>query len=179
MRSNIVSIVLMLFTLVSTSLHAQITSLNQYRLGAGDLLQITVYGQDDLSLKTRLTDIGVVNYPYLGEVKVIGMTISELENYIYKGLKGDYLVEPSVSVSILDYRPFFINGEVKKPGGYPYQPGLSIDKAAALAGGYTERASKTKVQIVREMDGKRVTIPVDNNASVLPGDIVTVEQSFF
>ncbi|AGP81523.1 polysaccharide export protein [Alteromonas mediterranea MED64] len=158
---------------------AQSTSLDQYRLGSGDVVKITVYGQDDLSLETRLSDVGTINYPYLGEIKLTGLTVPELESYIYTGLKGDYLVEPSVSVSITDYRPFFINGEVKKPGGYPYQPGLTIDKAAALAGGYTERASKTKIFIVRDTDGSSTTISVDRSGIVLPGDIVTIEQSFF
>ncbi|MCZ4239511.1 polysaccharide biosynthesis/export family protein [Alteromonas macleodii] len=161
------------------SVLAQSNSLDQYRLGSGDVVKITVYGQDDLSLETRLSDVGIINYPYLGEIKLVGLTLPELESYIYNGLKGDYLVEPSVSVSITDYRPFFINGEVKKPGGYPYQPGLTIDKAAALAGGYTERASKTKIFIVRDIDGSSTTISVDRSGIVLPGDIVTIEQSFF
>jgi polysaccharide export outer membrane protein len=161
------------------SVLAQSNSLDQYRLGSGDVVKITVYGQDDLSLETRLSDVGIINYPYLGEIKLIGLTLPELESYIYNGLKGDYLIEPSVSVSITDYRPFFINGEVKKPGGYPYQPGLTIDKAAALAGGYTERASKTKIFIVRDTDGSSTTISVDRSGIVLPGDIVTIEQSFF
>lgn len=169
----------LILALFSVSVLAQKSTLDQYRFGSGDVVKITVYGQDDLSLETRLSDVGVINYPYLGEIKLIGLTIPELESYIYQGLKGDYLVEPSVSVSITDYRPFFINGEVKKPGGYPYQPGLTIDKAAAIAGGYTERASKTKIVIVRDVDGITRTIAAERSGIVLPGDIVTIEQSFF
>ena len=169
----------LLISFFAQSVLAQSSSLDQYRLGSGDVVKITVYGQEDLSLETRLSDVGIINYPYLGEIKLVGQTLPELESYIYDGLKGDYLVEPSVSVSITDYRPFFINGEVKKPGGYPYQPGLTIDKAAALAGGYTERASKTKIFIVRDTDGSSTTISVDRSGIVLPGDIVTIEQSFF
>ena len=169
----------LLLALFSVAVFAQKSTLDQYRFGSGDVVKITVYGQEDLSLETRLSDVGVINYPYLGEIKLIGLTIPELEAFIYNGLKGDYLVEPSVSVSITDYRPFFINGEVKKPGGYPYQPGLTIDKAAAIAGGYTERASKTKIVIVRDVDGTSMTISAERSAVVLPGDIVTIEQSFF
>lgn len=176
--NKLLSILAVVFGLMSFQSEAQLTS-NQYTLGAGDLVSISVYGQEDLSMESRLTDVGVVNYPYLGEITVIGMTVSELEAYIYTGLKGDYLVEPSVSVGIKEYRPFFINGEVNKPGGYSFQPGLSIDKAAALAGGYTERASKSKIFIVREVDGEQVEIVADSNTSVLPGDIITIEQSFF
>lgn len=172
-------VILILALLAPVLSIAQISQLNQYKLGSGDLVKINVYGQEDLTLETRLTDIGVVNYPYLGEIKLTGMTVGELENYIYTGLKGDYLVEPSVSVSILEYRPFFINGEVQKPGGYAFQPGLTIDKAAALAGGYTERASKTKIFIDREVDGRIVTLTADRGMPILPGDIVNIEQSFF
>lgn len=177
MKSVILSLLLVLFA--PTTVFAQANSLNQYKLGAGDLVKISVYGQEDLTLETLIPDIGVVNYPYLGEISLLGMTSGELETYIYNGLKPDYLVEPSVSVSIVEYRPFFINGEVEKPGGYAFQPGLTIDKAAALAGGYTERASKTKIFIVREIDGEQVTISADRSISILPGDIISIEQSFF
>lgn len=169
----------MLAFLAPTFSFAQSGILNQYKLGAGDLVKITVYGQDDLTLETRLSEVGTVNYPYLGEISLLGMTVGQLENYIYSGLKPDYLVEPSVSVSIVEYRPFFINGEVQKPGGYPFQPGLTVDKAAALAGGYTERASKTKIFIVREVNGEQVTLSADRSISILPGDIISIEQSFF
>lgn len=158
---------------------SQGSQFSQYTLGSGDTVSVAVYGQDDLSLETRLTDIGVINYPYLGEISVLGMTVTELENFIYEGLKGDYLINPSVSVSIVEYRPFFINGEVKNPGGYPFQPGLTIDKAAALAGGYTERASKTKIYIDRTINGKQTTIDANRFMQILPGDIINIEQSFF
>tara|TARA_R110002153_G_scaffold119661_4_gene264740 strand:+ start:10281 stop:10811 length:531 start_codon:yes stop_codon:yes gene_type:complete len=170
---------LLLLAIVVGGSEAQVSRFNEYTLGAGDTVSITVYGQEDLSLETRLTDIGVINYPYLGEIAVLDMTVSGLEKFIYEGLKEDYLVNPSVSVNIIEYRPFFINGEVKDPGGYPFQPGLTIDKAAALAGGYTERASKTKIYIDRTIDGKQVTLNADRYMTILPGDIVHIEQSFF
>ncbi len=170
---------LFLVVVCISSVLAQDVSFKQYTLGSGDTVRISVYGQDDLSLETRLTDIGVINYPYLGEIKVVGMTVSGLESFIYEGLKGDYLINPSVSVGIVEYRPFFINGEVKKPGGYPFQPGLTIDKAAALAGGYTERASKTKIYIDRTVNGEQLTLNADRYMQILPGDIINIEQSFF
>lgn len=164
---------------ISTMAVSQEADLNQYRLGSGDVIKITVFGQDDLSLTTRLPHLGSIKYPFLGDITVVGLTASELEKKIYDGLKPDYLIEPSVSVSIQEYRPFFIDGEVKRAGGYPYQPGLSIDKAAALAGGYTERASKTKIVIRREVDGQIQSFTASANDTVLPGDIITVQQSFF
>lgn len=170
---------LLALMLVSLSIRAETPKLNQYRMGSGDVIKITVYGQPDLSIETRLSDVGAINYPYLGEIKLIGQTVPELEQYIYNGLKGDYLVNPSVSVTVTDYRPFFINGQVKRPGGYPYQPGLTIEKAAALAGGYTERASRTNIFIVRDIENESVTINAETSGLVLPGDIITVNESFF
>jgi polysaccharide export outer membrane protein len=172
----IAAIVLLLLSYTSLAIES---NLSQYRLGSGDIISISVFGQNDLTKEIRLPHLGVVNYPFLGDINIAGLTASELENLIYTGLKGDYFVEPSVSVSILEYRPFFIDGEVKKPGGYPYQPGLSVDKAAALAGGYTERASKSKIQIVRNLDGTNQTLDAISTDTVLPGDIVTIKQSFF
>ncbi|GAB5379924.1 MAG: exopolysaccharide export protein VpsN [Aliiglaciecola sp.] len=160
-------------------LSAQELDESQYRLGSGDVIKISVFGEDDLSIETRLSQTGKINYPFLGDIQVVSLTVSELETFIYDGLKGDYLISPSVSVSVVEYRPFFIDGEVKKPGGYPYQPGLSIDKAAALAGGYTERASKSKITVVREVGEERVTIAGKSTDTVRPGDIITIQQSFF
>ena len=154
-------------------------SMSQYQLGSGDRINISVFGQDDLSMEIRLPDVGTINYPFLGELKLVGMTAAEVESLIYEGLLGDYLVNPSVSVSIVEYRPFFIDGEVKRPGGYPYQPGLSVNKAAALAGGYTERANKDKITIVRETDGQQFEFSVSVTDMIQPGDIVTVNQRFF
>ncbi len=154
-------------------------SMSQYQLGSGDRINISVFGQDDLSMEIRLPDVGTINYPFLGELKLVGMTAAEVESLIYEGLLGDYLVNPSVSVSIVEYRPFFIDGEVKRPGGYPYQPGLSVNKAAALAGGYTERANRDKITIVRESDGQQFEFSVSVTDMIQPGDIVTVNQRFF
>ncbi|WP_218958919.1 polysaccharide biosynthesis/export family protein [Salinimonas marina] len=154
-------------------------SMSQYRLGVGDKILIEVFGQSDLSMETRLPDVGKINYPFLGELKLVGLTLSEVEKTIYRGLQGDYLVNPSVAVSIIEYRPFFIDGEVKNPGGYPYQPGLTVNKAAALAGGYTERASRSDIQIIREKEGRQTSLEVDVGQMIQPGDIITVPQRFF
>jgi polysaccharide biosynthesis/export protein VpsN len=156
------------------------TGLSTYRLAAGDVITIRVLGEDDLSKeKIRLTDAGSVSYPALGEVKVLGLTTGDLELIITNGLKGRYLVNPKVSVQIEEYRPFYINGMVDKPGGYPYQPGLTIRKAASLAGGFKERASISKIFIIRDGDRSQKSQKAELNTYVLPGDIVTVEESFF
>ncbi|WP_218352168.1 polysaccharide biosynthesis/export family protein [Alteromonas lipotrueiana] len=154
-------------------------SMSQYRLGVGDEILIEVFGQSNLSMQSRLPDVGTINYPFLGELKLVGLTVSEVEKTIYQGLKGDYLVNPSVAVSIVEYRPFFIDGEVKDPGGYPYQPGLTVNKAAALAGGYTERAARSDVQIIREKNGRQTSLEVEVGQMIQPGDIITIPQRFF
>ncbi|MDD2684789.1 MAG: polysaccharide export protein [Gallionella sp.] len=150
-----------------------------YRLGAGDVLTIRVYGEDDLTReKLRLPDSGVVSFPF-GDLMALGMTVSNFEAKIADGLRGRFLVNPRVSISIEEYRPFFIYGQVEKPGGYPFQPGLNVRKAVSLAGGFKERASLSKIFVVREGGMGNRAEKIDLNTSVWPGDTVTVEESFF
>lgn len=154
--------------------------LSVYKLAAGDVITIRVFGEDDLSReKIRLTDAGTIPYPVLGEVKALGLTIGEIERTITKGLDGRYLINPRVSVTIEEYRPFYINGMVERPGGYPFQPGLTVLKAASLAGGFKERASFNKISIIRENDPKNQPQKVDINTQVSPGDTIFIEESFF
>ena len=122
---------------------------------------------------------GTIQYPVLGEVRVLGLTIGDLEQRITSGLKGRYLIDPKVTVDIDEYRPFFINGEVGRPGGYPYVPGLTLLKAVTIAGGFKDRASKSKMWVIREGDPAQKREKVDMNSPIYPGDIVTIEESFF
>jgi len=152
--------------------------IQNYRLGAGDTIVIKVYGEDALTLETQITNSGTINYPFLGSLTLIGLTIKEVEQIVYRGLKGDYFVEPNVFVGMVEYRPFYIHGEVKQPGGYPYQPGMTVNQAVALAGGFTERASQEKIAISREgskVESERGTI----NSPIQAGDTITIEQRFF
>jgi protein involved in polysaccharide export with SLBB domain len=152
---------------------------SNYKLGTGDHIRIQVFNEEDLTVEAALTDAGTIAYPFLGEIKVAGMTIGQLANYITQQLKGPYLVDPKVSVSVMEYRGFFIYGEVEKPGNYPYQPGLTIQRAVAIAGGFTERASRGSITLLREGDPTHTPEYVDLTIPVQPGDIVTVEESFF
>lgn len=147
-----------------------------YRLAAGDRVRIEVFGEDDLKRDLTLSDQGKISYPFLGELDVDNYTARELEQIITNGLSGAYLVNPEVNVSVLQYRPFFINGEVKQSGSYPYQPGLTLRKAIALAGGLTEHAAPNKISIIREKDELKQSQLIDYDASVLPGDIITVSE---
>ena len=124
-------------------------------------------------------DTGRLNSPFLGELVVQGLTVAELEQLITRGLKDSYLRDPAVTVSIAEYRPFFLYGEVQKPGGIPYQPRLTVERAIALGGGFTERASRSKIEVVRASDPKHKAVRVELSDPVFPGDVITVKQSFF
>lgn len=158
--------------------HAAPAVETNYQLGTGDHIRIQVYGESDLTLETYITDSGIISYPFLGEIPASRRTLAQLQQFIHDGLVGDYLVDPKVTVSILNYRQFYINGEVKKPGGFTYMPGLTVRKAISLAGGLTERASDNKIFIISEAtpnQQKKALL----NSQVKPGDIITIEQSFF
>lgn len=151
----------------------------QYRLGSGDLIRIQVYDEQELYLETRVSDKGTISYPFLGEIQAASITVAELEAYITARLKGDYLISPKVSVDIQEYRMFYVNGEVEQPGGFPFQPGMTVRKAISVAGGFGERASREKIFIIRDGDASKKTVLVNLDEQIGPGDIITVEQSFF
>jgi protein involved in polysaccharide export with SLBB domain len=158
----------------------KLDALSTYRLNSGDVISIRVFGEDDFTReKIRLTDAGTVSFPILGEIPMLGRTVGEIEGLVTDRLKGRYLVNPRVSVWIDEYRSFFVNGMVEKPGAYPFQPGLSIRKAISIAGGLKERASVNKIFVVRDKDAAHKPLKVDLNADVGPGDTITVEESFF
>jgi len=121
---------------LSIPLHAHADN-NDYILGAGDEIRIQVYQEDDLSMVLKLDESGTFDYPYLGTVTAKNRTLGQLQNTVTNGLLQDVLVNPNVSVSIVRYRDFYIGGEVKKSGAYPYQPGLTVKQAITLAGGVT------------------------------------------
>lgn len=177
MNARILGLLLVL-CLIPVS-HAADTG-TQYKLAAGDVLRITVFGEPELSLKRiRLNDAGTFSYPFLGEISAKGLTPNQVEKIITDGLKQGYLIDPKVSLSQIEYRPFYINGEVQKPGSYPFVPGLTLDKAIALGGGLTERASIKRVTIVRGDDGKALTDNITRSTVIAPGDTITIAQGFF
>lgn len=160
-------------------LYTSVTHSTDYLLGSGDRISITVYDEPDLTINVKINKSGVISFPFLDDIQVVGLSTKSLEKKIRSGLLGDYLVDPQVTVSIVEYRPFFIHGQVNRPGGYPYQDDLTLDKAIAIAGGLASRASKSEWKITRIVDGKTVTI-VGNVATLInPDDIIEIEQSFF
>jgi len=154
-------------------------SLSRYKLGAGDKIMISVYGEEGMERELILTDAGSISYPFLGEFRAKGLTLGQLERQITAKLKDGYYIDPLVSVSMKEYRKFFVSGEVKEPNGFSFEPGLTLEKAIALAGGFTQRASRRKITVTRDENGKAVERTLALNDSVLPGDIITVHESFF
>ncbi|WP_240002584.1 polysaccharide biosynthesis/export family protein [Oleisolibacter albus] len=149
-----------------------------YRLGAGDKLRIVVFGEDDLSGEFEVDSGGSLSLPLIGEIVAVAKTPRDLERDVAKALSDGYLVNPRVSIEVLNYRPFFILGEVKEPGKYPYVNGMTVLNAVAVAGGYTYRARKDQIVIVRGGDSGRETM-AQEGSSVLPGDIIRVPERLF
>jgi polysaccharide export outer membrane protein len=148
-----------------------------YRLAPGDKVVISVFGESDLSMNVTLAHDGILKYPFLGDIRVAGLTAPELERTIADGLRGDYLISPEVTVSIQGFRPFFLNGEVNRPGSYEYQPGLTVEKALALAGGLSPRAARGKIEVRRANSHSFERVDMDD--PVHAGDVINVPQSFF
>lgn len=178
---------LLAFSVLSNEAGTSSISLSQqYLLGAGDVIDIGVYDEPDLSIQVRIDLSGSISYPLLGDVRIAGLTPKEVENKLLAGLKGPYLVDPSVTVSISEYRPFYVTGEVSKPGSYAFHPGLTVDKAISIAGGFTDRASRRRIFVIHDGSAVRSGDVVSNEKTqvrlsdvVRPGDVITIEQSIF
>ncbi len=174
-----------LLVLTPTLLHAQSNNTafangNEYRLAAGDVLRISVFGEPDLSVEqVRLNEAGSFSYPFLGDVSAAGLTAQQLEGRIHDGLLGDFLINPRVTVSVLEYRQFFINGEVSRPGAYGWEPGLNLRRAVTIAGGFTERASRRRIDLVREGTDESDGVRIDLDHSISPGDTITIGTGLF
>ncbi len=152
--------------------------LDDYFLGTGDRIDIIVYGEPDMSMKFKVNKSGVVNFPYIGEVKIAGRTISEIEQEIEERLRGNYLINPMVTITMESFRLFYVTGEVTSPNGYEYHPALTVEQAIAIAGGFTDRADRDDINI-RQSGSNELIEDVELTHPVQPGDIVIIEQSFF
>lgn len=151
-----------------------------YQLGTGDVLRITVFGQTQLSTNYFVNPQGMIAVPLLGDVPASNRTSAELGDEIAADLRRRRLVvDPSVSVDIITYRPIYVLGEVTKPGAYPYQPGLTTLSAVALAGGFTYRGVTSGGTVVRTTGGVAATGRVKPDSFLQPGDVLTIQERFF
>jgi len=158
---------------------AAASAIEDYKLGVGDKVRVTVFGEDDLGGEFTIDGSGYVRLPLIGQVKAIGLSAQNLENEVTTLFKDGYLKAPRVNVEVTAYRPFYILGEVSRPGQYPYVNGMTVLHAIALAGGYTERARTSDIDIVRGGQSKSERVPVDQAVKVLPDDVITVRQRYF
>ncbi len=150
-----------------------------YKLGPGDKIKVTIFGEDDLSGDYDVNDQGELDLPLVGRVKVAGSTLSQIQTVITEKYDQSFLVNPKVSLEVLNYRPFFILGEVKNPASYPCTGGMTVINAVVLAGGYTPRANKHSIRIRRAGAKSSSEEEVDEDTPVLPGDVITVPERFF
>lgn len=149
-----------------------------YVLGAGDSIQISVFKEPEMTLRLKIHRGGIVNYPYLGDIQLLGRTPAQIESDIERRLNDGYIMNPMVTVSIEEFRKFFISGEVANPNGYEFQPGLTIEQAIAMAGGFTDRSDRDGINI-RLAATNELIEDVGPTYPVGPGDVVIIEQSFF
>lgn len=150
-----------------------------YLLDTGDKLRVFVYGQPNLSRAYTVDHDGTITVPLINEVRARGRTIRDLEEIIAQRLGAEFVRDPQVTVDILQNRPFFIYGEVRTGGQYPYVSGMTVETAIAIAGGFSDRASTRSFRVTRRHGGLADQIEVAGDFSVLPGDVIYVNERFF
>jgi protein involved in polysaccharide export with SLBB domain len=146
-----------------------------YRLRPGDKLSLVVFGVKDLSGEIQIAAEGTIALPLVDNVKAAGLTVAELTDAVREKLMAGYLRDPKVTIQIVNYRPCYILGEVRTPGGYPFVPGMTVTNAVALAGGYTPRAYKDLYRVTRGGASFRA----DDTTKLLPDDVVSVSERYF
>jgi protein involved in polysaccharide export with SLBB domain len=151
-----------------------------YRLGAGDKVRIIVFGEESLTGEYLVPGgPGKISFPLVGEVSAGGLTVGELETELVTALSDGFLKQPRVSIEVLEYRPFFILGEVMKPGEYPYTNGLTVLNAVATANGFTYRADTHRVYIRRANSMQEQQYQLTTSTPVEPGDTIRIGERFF
>lgn len=161
-------------TLQGISLDASV-----YKLASGDTVQVSVLGEPELSLKVLIDPAGAINYPFLGRVQAAGLTVGQLQQHIYTGLSGGFLVNPDVRVAVAEYRPIYVSGQVRQAGAYPYSQGLTVDRALTLAGGITTFGSASRIYLQRVGRSEKERQNVGLDVLIFPGDTLVVEERLF
>lgn len=151
-----------------------------YRLTTGDKVKVTVYNEPDLTGEFQVNDAGNVSFPLAGDIPANGATVSDFQHRLTTKLRKGYVKNPRVSVEISTYRPFNVIGEVKNAGQYPYRPGLTLNDAVAMAGGYTYRANQSTAYIRRADAGGETSVHADQGGiTVGPGDNIRIPERYF
>ena len=150
-----------------------------YILGPGDKLRVIVFNEQDLSGEFEVDSTGTVSLPLIEPVKAAGGTVRQFQAALVEKFSNGYLVNPRVSVEVVNYRPFYITGEVNRPGEYPYVAGMNLLKAIAMAGGTTYRANTTKAYLTRLNSGEELVVEPTPEVLVMPGDFIRIPERFF
>jgi polysaccharide export outer membrane protein len=148
-------------------------------LQAGEKIRVTVYGEASLSGDYQIDPSGLISLPLAGTVKAAGLAQAELERELARKFRSEYLRNPKVTVNVVEFRPFYIMGEIQRPGAYPYSSGLNILSAIAVAGGTTYRGSRSTVEIQHPGDSEMREYALAASVPVLPGDIIRIPQRYF
>jgi polysaccharide export outer membrane protein len=154
-------------------------SADSYVLGPNDRVRLKVYGEPDIAGEYEIDSTGQVSIPLAGHVKAAGLTTKQLERSIKSALSKGIVRDPRVNVEIALYRPYYILGEVKKSGEYPYRLGLTVMDAVASAGGFTYRANENKVYLRRSGAGVEEIHALDAPVPVFPGDNIRIPERYF
>jgi polysaccharide export outer membrane protein len=155
------------------------SSAASYILGPNDRIRLKVYGENDISGEYEIDNTGQVSIPLAGHIRAAGATTRQLEKSIASALSKGIVRDPRVNIEIAQYRPYYILGEVKKSGEYPYRHGLTVMDAVASAGGFTYRANENKVVLRRSGAGAEETFPLDAPVPVFPGDNIRIPERYF
>jgi protein involved in polysaccharide export with SLBB domain len=158
---------------------ASSTMAESYKLGAGDKLRVTVYDEDDLGGTFDIDGNGNVSLPLIGQMRVAGLSARDVEKEMTDKLGDGYLIQPRVNVEVAQYRPFYIIGEVQKPGQYPYVNDMNVLNAVALAGGYSDKAIESEVYVRRNGETKEIDYTTGPSTKIYPGDVVRIPTSTF
>lgn len=150
-----------------------------YRLGTGDKVRVIVFKEEDLGGQFQIDDAGYIRLPLIGPLKAAGYSPRDLETLIASALGNGYLTAPRVSVEVTDYRPFYIIGEVNKPGPYAYVNNMTALNAVALGGGYTAEAGDSSLYIRHEGEKDEQKYAADATTKIHPGDVVRVPRTAF
>lgn len=150
-----------------------------YQLDTGDVLRVTVYGDPEMSRTYKVDDNGAVAFPLVGPVAVRGSTTKDAAQRLARALASGYMRNPDVAVEIDQYRPFFIQGEVKSSGQFPYVYGMTVRAAISTAGGFTETADRSSAVIYRRQGNEMAKASVDLDFPIIPGDTIVVQERWF
>ena len=158
---------------------AETRTVGDYQLDAGDKIRLNVFGEEELSGEFVVSSAGLLSIPLAGDIPAKGRTIQDVQRSVEAALRAGYILNPQVSAEVLTYRPFYVLGEVNKPGTYPYAAGLTVLNAVATAGGFTYRGDTRRIFIRRDGSQREEVYKVTSTLQVAPGDTLRIAERLF